>query len=591
MAKKLLFIVLCVFILCFPTAAHANSNISVIVNGEKINFSDQKPFIDSNSRTMVPIRFISESLDAQVDWIEKERKVVIKKQGVEISLVVGAKTAKVNSKEIKLDTSSVIVGGRTFVPVRFISEAFGATVEWDGKSKVVTITTKSASGNQTEKMPKSSYYNELYNLFTLVPQGMKGSNIEQFASYTFKADGTVTSLDFTEEEVFKGHPYLELSKGGVIFSPSNLETVESYTVQVFKNVPRTNKQLIGQYIYFSDLKPDNLTVIEKNGFTFVTTKGFIPFEIKETGYKLMSKKLFIYNDKNLYVFSFIYDPTDNKYLTESIMENIVNSIEINGTKINLKKSSQPGKSGEVEDILLSNANYTRKLTEKENEERLTKKYFPQGLDLSNMVKIEGGTFIDDEGKKVTVKPFYVSKNLVTIREWNSLSKNKINIKEYNSKYNLNIKSENYPAVFETVEKYGTVNIKNSLDLYTFCNEKSKSYGIKEYYSFEKTSYGTSTIFEHNEGFRLLSEEELKYILRKTKSEAYKNNVKSNTVLEVGQSSKNEFGIFDYDTNVAEVTDFDLVLKIKDKSQMLCGFRYAKSIGNSPLDLVMDFFGN
>jgi len=540
---------------------------------------------------MVPIRFISEALDAKVDWIEKERMVVIKKQGTEISLVVGMKTAKVNGKEIKLDTSSVIAGGRTFVPVRFISEAFGATVEWDGKNKIVTITTKPQAGNEIGKMPESSYYNELYNLFTLVPKGMKGSNIEQFAYYTFKEDGTVLNLNFTEEEIFKGHSFPELSKGGVIFSPSNLETVESYTVEIFKNVSRTNKQLVGQYIYFSDLKPENLMVIEKNGFTFVTTKGFKPFEIKETGYKLMSKKLFIYNDKNLYVFSFIYDPSDRKYLTESVMDSIINSIEINGTKINLKKSTTPGKNGEVEDILPAEANYTRKMTVKENEERLKKKYFSQGFDLSDMVRIEGGTFIDENGEKVTVKPFYVSKNLVTISEWNSISKNKINIKDLNAKYNLNIKSENYPAVFETEEKYGTVKIKNNMELYVFCNEKSKSFGIEEYYTFQKTSYGTSTIFEHNGGFRLLSEDELKYILRKTKSDAYKNNVKSNTVSEVGRSSKNEFGIFDYDSNVAEVTDFDSVLKIKDNSQMLCGFRYAKDIGNSPQDLILDFFSN
>jgi len=49
-----------------------------------------------------------------------------------------------------------------------------------------------------------------------------------------------------------------------------------------------------------------------------------------------------------------------------------------------------------------------------------------------MVRIEGGTFIDENGEKVTVKPFYVSKNLVTISEWNSISKNKINIKDLNA---------------------------------------------------------------------------------------------------------------------------------------------------------------
>jgi len=109
-----------------------------------------------------------------------------------------------------------------------------------------------------------------------------------------------------------------LSKGGVIFSPSNLETVESYTVEIFKNVSRTNKQLVGQYIYFSDLKPENLMVIEKNGFTFVTTKGFKPFEIKETGYKLMSKKLFIYNDKTCMFFHLFMTPR-----TESILRKVL----------------------------------------------------------------------------------------------------------------------------------------------------------------------------------------------------------------------------------------------------------------------------
>jgi len=64
------------------------------------------------------------------------------------------------------------------------------------------------------------------------------------------------------------------------------------------------------------------------------------------------------------------------------------------------------------------------------------------------------------------------------------------------------------------KKYGTVKIKNNMELYVFCNEKSKSFGIEELY-LPKTSYGTSTIFEHNGGFRLLSEDELKYILRKT----------------------------------------------------------------------------
>jgi formylglycine-generating enzyme required for sulfatase activity len=206
-----------------------------------------------------------------------------------------------------------------------------------------------------------------------------------------------------------------------------------------------------------------------------------------------------------------------------------------------------------------------------------------------MVRIEGGTFIDDEGDEITIKPFYISKNLVTINQWNKHSEDKIDIKKYNAKYNINIKSEKYPAIFETEEKYGMVNIKDSLSLFKFCNSLSKSQGLEEYYSFVENNYGISTLFEHNNGFRLLSEYELKYILRKTKSEPYKNNVRSNTLAPVGSSDKNVFGIYDYDTNVAEVSDFDYVFKIKDTDQMLCGFRYAKDAENPIQELIIDFF--
>jgi len=58
MAKKLLFMALCILVFYFPLISHASANITVVVNGEKVNFTDQQPFIDSNSRTMVPIRFI-----------------------------------------------------------------------------------------------------------------------------------------------------------------------------------------------------------------------------------------------------------------------------------------------------------------------------------------------------------------------------------------------------------------------------------------------------------------------------------------------------------------------------------------------------
>ena len=579
--KKFLCLVLCFFTLSFHAVSAANSNISILVNGVKISF-DQNPYIDSNSRTMVPIRFISEALAADVKWNDKQRKVTIAKENTEIILVIGQKSAVVNGEQINLDTIPVIKGGRTFVPLRFVGEAFNASVNWDGQNRVVEVLTK-------PEFPESSYYNELYNLFTLVPKGLSGSVIEQKINYTFKENGTVDFLDYNFLDSFSEIP-LEISPTGVIFYPAKFDTAESYGVEIFKNVKRTQEQLIGQYIYFTDLKPEDLTVINKNGISFVTTKGFEPFDIKEIGYNLKSKKLLVYYQNNLFAFSFIYDPTDTKYLSDEIMENVINSIEINGTGLKLEIKSIPDTDKKSAEIMqTSKTLYANELSKEQNEIRLRNKYFPKNLDLSNMVRIEGGTFIDDEGDEITIKPFYISKNLVTINQWNKHSEDKIDIKKYNAKYNINIKSEKYPAIFETEEKYGMVNIKDSLSLFKFCNSLSKSQGLEEYYSFVENNYGISTLFEHNNGFRLLSEYELKYILRKTKSEPYKNNVRSNTLAPVGSSDKNVFGIYDYDTNVAEVSDFDYVFKIKDTDQMLCGFRYAKDAENPIQELIIDFF--
>lgn len=98
------------------------------------------PFILPPGRTMVPIRFISEAFGAKVEWIATTRTVKITWGSKTIELSVGVYTAKVDGKEVKLDAPPLIKEGRTFVPIRFISEAFNADVKWDSKEQKVTIT-------------------------------------------------------------------------------------------------------------------------------------------------------------------------------------------------------------------------------------------------------------------------------------------------------------------------------------------------------------------------------------------------------------------------------------------------------------------
>ena len=119
--KKFICLFMLIVILCaYPVLPiEAKSNIGIIVDDVKIVF-DAEPYIDGNSRTMVPIRFVSEALFADVGWDGIKKKVTISKDNTQILLTIGQKSATVNGKHFELDSAPVIVQDRTFVPLRFI---------------------------------------------------------------------------------------------------------------------------------------------------------------------------------------------------------------------------------------------------------------------------------------------------------------------------------------------------------------------------------------------------------------------------------------------------------------------------------------
>jgi hypothetical protein len=119
-----------------------DNTVNVEVDGVKIKFKDAKPFINKEQRTVVPVRFIAEALGAKVDWNGETRTVFIDQDKKHIKLVIGAMEATVDSKIIKFDTKAEIYFNRTFVPLRFVSEALGASVGWNGENRTVTVDTK-----------------------------------------------------------------------------------------------------------------------------------------------------------------------------------------------------------------------------------------------------------------------------------------------------------------------------------------------------------------------------------------------------------------------------------------------------------------
>lgn len=99
-----------------------------------------------NDRTMLPARFVAESLGAKVEWDGSKKLVTITGKNVKtnedvtILLTIGAASAVVNGKDIMLDSPAFVENDRTYTPVRFISEHLGADVEWIESELKVVIT-------------------------------------------------------------------------------------------------------------------------------------------------------------------------------------------------------------------------------------------------------------------------------------------------------------------------------------------------------------------------------------------------------------------------------------------------------------------
>ena len=117
------------------------TDIDVYVDKEKIDFSvysNVLPFVEDDY-TLVPLRAIAEALGCEVAYDDTTKTVTIKNEKITVELVLNADTAKVNGEEVKLSKEAKVVSDRTMVPARFVSESMGYDVDWDQASLSVLV--------------------------------------------------------------------------------------------------------------------------------------------------------------------------------------------------------------------------------------------------------------------------------------------------------------------------------------------------------------------------------------------------------------------------------------------------------------------
>lgn len=145
--KKIVSIMLALTMLGLPIAVFGNETcnadkITVTMNGEAMEF-DVEPIME-NDRVLVPFRAIFEALGCNVTYTEADGKQFVTAMSVDNQLFIeiGSYNMYVNGNMEALDVPAVIKNGRTLVPIRAVSETFGANVEWIGDFKTVAIETK-----------------------------------------------------------------------------------------------------------------------------------------------------------------------------------------------------------------------------------------------------------------------------------------------------------------------------------------------------------------------------------------------------------------------------------------------------------------
>ena len=154
MKKSIFCLILMLIISCF-TPAFANESIKIIINSNELEVPVDP--VNENGTTLVPMRSIFEALGMTVEWNNETRTVTGINAQITIKLTVGDKTAYVDGTEKELLAAPQIINGSTLVPIRFISEATGCEVNWNGETNTIEINSKADKGQLYTVPGKDTY--------------------------------------------------------------------------------------------------------------------------------------------------------------------------------------------------------------------------------------------------------------------------------------------------------------------------------------------------------------------------------------------------------------------------------------------------
>lgn len=205
----------------------------IIMDGKELSF-EVAPMIEEGVM-MVPMRTIFEAFQAKVTWNEIRRMVTAVKGDKTIKLTTSTQTAYINEKPIQLSARPFVTSGNTMVPIRFISEALGALVQWEDKTKTVTITS-------AEKL-------------ALDPTSSTSSSPEVLNRHNLMSGGGFT---FNKEDVYFTQYKDKDNSEAVIFKTSIQASQPPVVLTTLDGGPGpTSLQIFGGWLYYLEHVKDS----------------------------------------------------------------------------------------------------------------------------------------------------------------------------------------------------------------------------------------------------------------------------------------------------------------------------------------------
>lgn len=145
-ATLAIFFIVCLGLLFPQSGQAAEKQPALLLNGHMLDLPQAITQIDQS--IMIPIRVVSEQLGYQVKWEGSKQSISIQSNSHSIQLVVDNKEAIVNKETRMLDVPATVVNQTTLVPLRFVGESMGLNVKWDNDSKSVHINAPDNSSEQ-----------------------------------------------------------------------------------------------------------------------------------------------------------------------------------------------------------------------------------------------------------------------------------------------------------------------------------------------------------------------------------------------------------------------------------------------------------